>query len=128
MIAVTGDFGRDAARHHFLTKVGVGHDAEFVLQGNKKRGDLLLAHQARRFTHRSVRIAKHGWRGYEVADADGAYLRQPMNSVPSAREPLTHGPGNEDSASGTPENSERRLSSDDVTRRIHMRPDGEGRG
>ncbi len=120
-------FGRDPASHHLLTEVGVGHDAELAARRDQQRRDVVRAHQARGFSHRSFRRAEHRWPRHEVADADGADLRQAVDGVSGAGEPLAHGPGNEYGPGGSAKNFQRLLPPDQVAGGVFVRPDGECR-
>ena len=127
MIVVTGASGDDTACHHLLAEVGVGHDAELAGRGDEERRDVLCAHQTGGFSDRSFRTAEHRRPRYQVADADGADLRQAVDGVPGAGEPLAHGQGNEYGSGGPAENLERQLPPDQVAGGVFMRPDGERR-
>ena len=128
MIVVIGASSDDTAGHHLLTEVGLGHDAELAAVGNEKRRDVLCAHQTGGFSDRSFRRTEHWRRCYKIADADGTNLRQAVNGVPSAGEPLAHGPGNEYGPGGPAENVRSPCSRPiSVAGSVFMRPDGEGR-
>ena len=120
-------FRRDTARHHLLTEVGVGHDAELAGRWDQERRDVVRAHQAGGFSDRSFRRTEHRWPRHQVADADGADLRQAVDGVPGSGEPLAHGPGNENGPGRPAENFQRRLPPDQVAGGVFMRPDGERR-
>ena len=126
MIVVIGASGDDTAGHHFLAEVGVGHDAQFAGRGDEERRDVLCAHQIGGFSHRSFWTAEHRRPRYEVADADRANLRQAVDRMAGADEPLAHGPSNEYGTGGLPRTSSAASRPISVTGRILVRSDGEG--
>ena len=95
--------------------------------GDEESRDALRAHQTGGFSDCSFWTAEHRRRCYEVADADRANLRQAVDGVTGAGEPLAHGPGNEYGTGRPAENLQRSLPPDQVAGGVFVRPDGECR-
>ena len=120
-------FGRHTACHHLLAEVGIGHNAQPAGLRDEESRDALCAHQTGGFSDCAFWTAEHRRRCYEIADADRANLRQAVDGMPGAGEPLAHGARNEYGSGGPAKNFERELPTDQVAGGVFVRPDGERR-